>query len=282
MKKFFSTILGLAVLFSILSVPVVTKAVSSTSSVQELITTLQEQIAKLRAQITELNVQLESLRQAQGEVKETVKEVKGTLQIVKQLRIGMSTEEVKLLQEILATDPEVYPEGLITGYFGKLTEKAVKKFQEKMCIEQVGIVGPKTLSKINELLVEGAGSSGKIPPGLLIAPGIQKKLCATATSTPDTIIPVISDVIATSTIATSTQIRWLTNELANSKVWYSTTTPVEATSSTPSVSSSDYVLSHTVELSGLDASTTYYYLVTSVDKSGNTTTATEASFITIP
>jgi len=278
-KKIFSTILGLAILFSILSVPVATRAVSSTSSVQELLISLQEQIARLRTQIAELNVQLESLRQAKGEVKETVKEVKGTLRIIKQLRTGMTSEEVKLLQEILATDPEVYPEGLITGYFGKLTERAVKKLQKKLCLEEVGSVGPKTLSRINELLTEGAGSSGKVPPGLLIAPGIQKKLCAT--STPDTTAPVISDIVATSTTATTTQIKWLTNEKANSKVWYSISTPVVAATSTAAVSSSDYVLNHSIALSGLTASTTYYYLVTSADKSGNTATATEKSFTTL-
>ena len=279
-KKVFSTILGLAVLFSILSVPVATRAVSSTSSVQELITSLQAQIATLNAKIAELNVQLESLRQAQGEVKEATKEVKGTLQLIKQLRRGMTGDDVKLLQEFLVTDPDIYPEGLITGYFGPLTERAVKKLQERMCLDQVGNVGPKTLSKINELLTEGAGSSGKIPPGLLIAPGIQKKLCAT--STPDTIVPVISDVMATSTTASTTQIKWTTNELANSKVWYSTSTPVVTTTSTAAVASStDYVLNHIIALSDLTASTTYYYLVFSADTSGNTTTTTEKLFTTL-
>jgi len=278
-KKVFSTILGLAVLFSILSVPVATRAVSSTSSVQELITSLQAQIATLNAKIAELNVQLESLRQAQGEVKEATKEVKGTLQLIKQLRRGMTGDDVKLLQEFLVTDPDIYPEGLITGYFGPLTERAVKKLQERMCLDQVGNVGPKTLSKINELLTEGAGSSGKIPPGLLIAPGIQKKLCAT--STPDTIVPVISDVMATSTTASTTQIKWLTNELSNSKVWYSTSTLIVVATSTSIASSSDYVLNHAITLSDLTATTTYYYLVTSADKSGNTATATEKSFTTL-
>jgi len=88
----------------------------------------------------------------------------------------MSGNDVKILQEILATDRDIYPEGLTTGYFGSLTEKAVKRFQKLANLEQTGTVGPKTLSKINELLKEGAGSSGKVPPGLLIAPGIRKKL----------------------------------------------------------------------------------------------------------
>jgi len=279
MKKIFSTILGLMVLFSILSLPVATRAVSSTSSVQELFASLQEQVARLRTQIAELNTLLESLRQAKGEVKETVKEVKGTLQLIKQLRRGMTGDDVRLLQEFLATDPDVYPEGLITGYFGPLTERAVKKLQKRMCLDQVGNVGPKTMWRINELLAEGAGSSGKVPPGLLTAPGIQKKLCAT--STLDTTAPVISDVLSTSTTAFTTQINWLTNELANSKVWYSTSTPVVATTTTATASSSAYVLNHSISLSDLTASTTYYYLVFSADTSGNTTTSAEKLFTTL-
>jgi len=214
MKKIFSTILGLMVLFSILSLPVATRAVSSTSSVQELFASLQEQVARLRTQIAELNTLLESLRQAKGEVKETVKEVKGTLQLIKQLRRGMTGDDVKLLQEFLATDPDVYPEGLITGYFGPLTERAVKKLQKRMCLDQVGNVGPKTMWRINELLTEGAGSSGKVPPGLLTAPGIQKKLCATST-------PVVT---TTSTAAVaSSSVYVLNHSIALSNLTASTT-----------------------------------------------------------
>ncbi|PIW91858.1 MAG: hypothetical protein COZ89_02970, partial [Candidatus Nealsonbacteria bacterium CG_4_8_14_3_um_filter_37_23] len=68
----------------------------------------------------------------------------------------MREDEVKTLQEFLKTPPaggpDIYPEGLVTGYFGSLTEKAVKKFQEKNGIEPIGTVGPKTRAKINELL----------------------------------------------------------------------------------------------------------------------------------
>lgn len=279
MKKNISAICGLTVLLSVLCAPLFVQATTTATSTQELIISIQQQIATLKVQIAALNTQLESLRQARGEVKETVKDIKGTLQMIKQLKTGMSGDDVKLLQEILATDSDVYPEKLITGYFGPITERAVKKLQQKMCLEQVGTIGPKTMAKINELLREGAGSSGKVPPGLLIAPGIQKKLCVI--STPDTTAPIISGVSATSTTATSTQIQWITNEIANSRVYYSTSTPVVITASTPVVSSSDYVLNHSITLSGLTANTTYYYLVGSIDQSGNIAIDTEKSFTTL-
>lgn len=64
-------------------------------------------------------------------------------------------EEVKKLQKILALDKNVYPEGLVTGYFGPLTLMAVKKFQVKYGIAKpgddgYGFVGPKTRAVLNQ------------------------------------------------------------------------------------------------------------------------------------
>ena len=52
------------------------------------------------------------------------------LNLLRQMRQGMSGDDVKALQTILAAQPDVYPEGLITGYYGPLTSKAVKNYQE--------------------------------------------------------------------------------------------------------------------------------------------------------
>ena len=52
----------------------------------------------------------------------------------------------------------IYPEKKVTGIFGDLTEKAIKKFQIQNKIVSnenetgYGIVGPKTRAKLNELL----------------------------------------------------------------------------------------------------------------------------------
>ena len=268
----------------------------STSSLQQLIQQLEQQLATLRAQI-------EEAQKARSAVQEAKQDVKSTLKLIRQLREGMTGDDVKLLQELLSTDPEIYPEGFITGYFGSLTAKAVRNLQKKSGLEQVGQVGPKTLAKLNELLTEGAGNSGKVPPGLLIAPGIRAKLgftpqslpgqvlppgiakkfatsTATSTSPADTTAPVISGVSATSTLATSTRIVWTTNESSTSRVWYSTSTPVVATSTTPSVESSSLVTSHDLMLSGISASSTYYYVVSSADASLNSAMSGESTFLT--
>ncbi|MBI3638633.1 peptidoglycan-binding protein [Candidatus Wolfebacteria bacterium] len=79
----------------------------------------------------------------------------------KLLKKGLKNKEVKNLQEFLAQYPDIYPEGLTSGYFGVATEKAIKKFQEKYGIAKsgdtgYGLVGPATRAKINEFV------SGKI------------------------------------------------------------------------------------------------------------------------
>jgi ABC-type transport system substrate-binding protein len=81
-------------------------------------------------------------------------------EFTKNLSLGSRGKEVKFLQKCLAKDPEVYPEGIISGYFGKKTEKAVIKFQEKykdqILIPQnlkkgTGKVRIATRAKLNEI-----------------------------------------------------------------------------------------------------------------------------------
>ena len=74
----------------------------------------------------------------------------------KYLYRGISGKEVTLLQTYLKKDPSLYPEGIVSGYFGPATERAVKRFQEKYNIATIstpgyGGVGPKTRTLLNSL-----------------------------------------------------------------------------------------------------------------------------------
>ena len=66
----------------------------------------------------------------------------GAASLTEDLSLGSTGEEVTLLQTLLAKDTSIYPDGLITGYFGGLTRQAVRRFQAKYGISQVGRVGP--------------------------------------------------------------------------------------------------------------------------------------------
>ncbi|MEK7188047.1 MAG: peptidoglycan-binding protein [Patescibacteria group bacterium] len=73
------------------------------------------------------------------------------------LKRGSSGEDVKKLQEFLASNPTLYPEKIISGYFGALTEKAVQRWQVRNGIVTsgdpattgYGVVGPKTIKYFN-------------------------------------------------------------------------------------------------------------------------------------
>jgi len=155
MRKFFVVSLCLAVL-----------AVASPASAQTATTTdaVQQQIQALLQQIQQLQAQIQSLLQQQGEIRG---EIRALLKIERPLARGSSGEDVRALQEALATDRHVYPEGIVSGFYGPLTEQAVKRFQARFGMEQVGTVGPQTRTHINYMLEHGAGNSGVIPHGLL-------------------------------------------------------------------------------------------------------------------
>jgi len=184
---------------------------TSTADQHMLILQLQEQIKVLEAKITELQTELKATKSELVEVKEE-------LRLTRTLRKGMIGEDVSQLQKFFKQFPDIYPEGLVTGFFGPLTEAAVQRFQEKQEIVSSGSpettgfgqIGPRTISKLNELVAGGAGSSGKTPPGLTVAPGIQDKPVeqtpVAPTSTPSGTIPAIPAEPATPSPGTGTPV----------------------------------------------------------------------------
>ena len=132
-----------------------------TSAQEDIILQLQKKIDELQKTIALMQTQIDSLIKTKSSVSEvkkvSTKEVPKKVTAVsdkfsKSLYVGVVGDEVTLLQEFLAGDSDIYPEGKVTGYFGPLTKAAVKRFQEKNGIETVGIVGPKTRAKMNAFM----------------------------------------------------------------------------------------------------------------------------------
>ncbi len=92
----------------------------------------------------------------------------------------------------------------------------------------------------------------------------------------DTIAPTISNVDAIAGVS-SAGIVWSTDESANSKVEYGLTDSYGNETTT----TSDYVVGHSVTLTGLEPETHYFYRVISSDASGNTTTSQGYEFTTL-
>ena len=119
----------------------------------------EELIAQLRARIAELQAQIASL---QAKIDEILSKKISCQKFENNLYYGLKSSEVSCLQEFLtAQGKEIYPEALVTGFFGPLTQAAVIRFQEEYTSEILiplglsqgtGFVGEMTRSKLNQLL----------------------------------------------------------------------------------------------------------------------------------
>jgi hypothetical protein len=89
--------------------------------------------------------------------------------------------------------------------------------------------------------------------------------------------PAVSGVSATNITTSAATIRWTTNEPADGRVEYGTTTAYGQTTTV----STALVTSHAVSLSGLVLGTTYHYRVQSRDAEGNATTSADFTFSTL-
>lgn len=106
------------------------------------------------------------------------------------LRLGLRSDAVRELQQSLASDPSLYPEGLVTGYYGSLTEQAVKRFQAKYGIVSsgdanttgYGLVGPKTNAKLKEVF---GTTPSLFPPAPASADAFIKALTKGTVPAPD-------------------------------------------------------------------------------------------------
>src|SRR3989344_3806385 len=146
MKKF-SLLLFLLIISPSLVLAQVSSQPVSGADLQKQIQDLLKQIQALQAQVTTLQQELGQSPEpapptaatpaSSSEVPSSQPEITPP-ELTRSLSRGSSGDDVRRLQEFLARDKEIYPNGLITGFFGPLTEVAVKKWQEKQGIESVG------------------------------------------------------------------------------------------------------------------------------------------------
>ena len=95
-----------------------------------------------------------------------------TLNLSKDLSRGSEGADVKKLQEFLAQDKAIYPEGIANGFFGPATERAVKRLQAKYGIPQVGRVGPMTREKIREITTSVNAAPATAPVQSVATPAV--------------------------------------------------------------------------------------------------------------
>ena len=113
---------------------------------------------------TATTTQSNSNGNAFGNIIQNMQNASSTCGVVSQhLSFGDSSEAVRKVQQFLASKPGIYPQGIVSGYYGALTEDAVRRWQAQQGIVATGTpgttgygaIGPATLHSINhELEVE--------------------------------------------------------------------------------------------------------------------------------
>lgn len=100
-------------------------------------------------------------------------------QLTRILKKGMRGNDVRDLQQFLREIPDIYPERIVSGYFGSLTEMAVKRFQKSYNLPQIGVVGPRTRAAIENIF-----SRASVPPTpVVVMPEAVTLVTATSTKT---------------------------------------------------------------------------------------------------
>jgi len=158
-----------------------------------------------------------------------------------QLQFGDTGSDVSALQTFLAADSSIYPEGLVTGYFGSLTQSAVMRYQSAHGISPVGRVGPVTLASIN-----GFGTGGS-----------------------DDVNAPFTTSVGASAGSNSATITWLNNEPVFGAVMYGTNWPFLYATAPSVKSTSGFSSSQAAIVTGLQSRTTYFYVLESTDVAGN-------------
>jgi hypothetical protein len=148
--------------------PTLTSLQSMIESLQEEVDTLQDTVEELRERVSEQSQDTEnSVAEAESEMEMDETDDDGEAERFEEILFkGKRGPAVERLQEILKTDEELY-DGPVTGYFGPQTEQALRQFQQQEGLPETGILDGPAKDTINDIVMNGAGQSGIIPPGLL-------------------------------------------------------------------------------------------------------------------
>jgi peptidoglycan hydrolase-like protein with peptidoglycan-binding domain len=184
--------------------------------------------------------------------------------LTRQLEVGSTGSDVSALQTFLAQDSSLYPQGLVTSYYGFLTKAAVSNFQSRNGIPAVGRVGPATLPVLNFQMSQGMNGG---------ATGAQA--------------PIITSV-SIGTNNNSATIGWNTNESSKGLVYYSASplmlteyiNSVTVGNGNSAMTDANYRTSQNVSIQNLNDNTTYYYMVYTTDQTGNVSVTWPSTFRT--
>ncbi|MEK7462137.1 MAG: peptidoglycan-binding domain-containing protein, partial [Patescibacteria group bacterium] len=119
---------------------------------------------------------IQELMKLIASLQEQINAAKGAIQeLATDLDLGAKNDDVLKAQEILASDPTLF--GVKpTGYFGPMTQEAIKKFQERYGLEVTGRLDEATRDVMKELRKER--KEGRVPFGLIKSGEVKDRILA--------------------------------------------------------------------------------------------------------
>ncbi len=125
--------------------------------------------AALLAQIEQLLQQVAALQEQLGQTRAEVRAL-----IRENVVEGMEGDDIRAIQELLASDATLYPSGLTTGFFGQLTREALQRFQARYDLEATGRLDEPTRAALEALKEDRV--AGKMTPGYLASQAARERV----------------------------------------------------------------------------------------------------------
>lgn len=160
-----------AVISTLIAMPLAANAQSvistnssvSASALSSQAQSLLQQIAQLQSQLSAMGVSASNTQGASNTTAGTA--ASACPQFSRSLRYGSSGDDVTALQTYLAQDASVYPEAIVSGYYGTATQAAVGRWQVKngilsggtLGVGGYGVVGPRTSAAMSLMCTQSSG-----------------------------------------------------------------------------------------------------------------------------
>lgn len=166
MSKKLGVFLGIITFVLVAGVNSVSAQVANTADVVKRMQEISEQMQTLQTEFAALTKQL------QGTPTPTVLGAQTSTPntdlapvFTEDLSPGVTNDDIKKIQRLLAADLEIYPYGVASGFFGPKTVEAINNLQVRFGYDPVGVIGPAT-----KALLEGwirAYPNENYPEGVL-------------------------------------------------------------------------------------------------------------------
>lgn len=126
----------------LIAVPASSKA--QTVDMADALARMNSIIAEMEKLRTEFQSLTRSVGQTETVAAPAVLGAQSSAIFTESLVAGETNNDIKRIQKLLATDSEIYPYGVASGFFGPKTEEAIKNLQARNGWDTPGVIGPAT------------------------------------------------------------------------------------------------------------------------------------------